>query len=69
MCIEEAGGETSKKKSYGVSRGGNVTVTCRVAANPPVTRFRWWFHSAGEAQEVKADLIHSKGSVSVYTYS
>ena len=63
MCVE------SGERNYGVVRGGNVTVTCMVAANPDVTNFRWWFHSAGDAQEVRANEVNSGGSKSTVTYS
>ena len=63
MCVQ------SGEPKFGVTRGGNVTVTCMVAANPPVTKFRWWFHSAGDAQEVRANEVTSGGSKSTVTYS
>ena len=33
---------------YGVGRSEQTTITCRVEADPPVTRYRWAFNSTGE---------------------
>ncbi len=54
---------------FGVARGGNVSVTCEVAANPPASRFRWWFSSAGKAVEVKPEDYTSTGKTSTVVYS
>jgi hypothetical protein len=54
----------------GVPEGGNVTVTCVVSADPPVTRFRWWFN-AGESlmESVADDFSHDGTSSSSMIYS
>ena len=33
---------------YGVGRAEKTTITCRVEADPPATRYRWAFNSTGE---------------------
>ena len=38
VCDTEEDGQQLEEK-YGVVRGGNVSVTCKVEANPPVNRY------------------------------
>jgi hypothetical protein len=66
QCLDHYSSSDQRPK-FGVVRGDDVNVTCTLRSNPPVTKFRWWFNSAGKATEIRDGGNHHILLIKVYT--
>ena len=53
---------------YGVALGGNITITCEVEANPPVTLVTWNFKGPTRTEDLRPDQISHSGTKSYVNY-
>ncbi|KAK8394370.1 hypothetical protein O3P69_006516 [Scylla paramamosain] len=55
--------------TYGVARNEDAEVTCRVAANPTATGFKWTFNNTADTIDVPHGRFTSEATYSIITYT
>ncbi|XP_071523294.1 protein turtle homolog B-like isoform X2 [Panulirus ornatus] len=55
--------------TYGVARHEDAEVTCRVAANPPASSFKWTFNNTADTIDVPPGRFTSAPTFSIITYT
>ncbi|XP_050693474.1 nephrin-like [Eriocheir sinensis] len=55
--------------TYGVARNEDAEVTCRVAANPTASSFKWTFNNTADTIDVPHGRFTSEPSYSIITYT
>lgn len=55
--------------TYGVARNEDAEVTCRVAANPTASSFKWTFNNTADTIDVPHGRFTSEPTYSIITYT